>query len=125
MMAGAIAHCYGAHGIWNVGDGEFLGHWGQQTFEQARALDTPRLLGQSHHLFMTHRLGELKHIKIDASENKLISIRRHDDEGHQAIFYPEVGQIDNLESGQYFLPLTGEFVNSPPTAGMVIVLTSV
>ena len=41
MLAGASSYCYGAHGIWNVGDGNFLNHWGKQTFEQALSLDTP------------------------------------------------------------------------------------
>ena len=41
MLAGAISHCYGAHGVWNVGDGAFLNHWGSQTFSEALSLDTP------------------------------------------------------------------------------------
>lgn len=32
---------YGAQGIWNVGDGKFLSHWGKQTFDQALKLKSP------------------------------------------------------------------------------------
>lgn len=26
MLSGASAYCYGSHGIWDVGDGNFLAH---------------------------------------------------------------------------------------------------
>jgi hypothetical protein len=48
MATGAIGHCYGAHGIWNAGDGQFLSHWGRQTFDEALALDAPRRIGALH-----------------------------------------------------------------------------
>lgn len=45
---GAHAVCYGAQGIWNVGDGKFLSHWGTQTFEEALKLKTPEILGKEY-----------------------------------------------------------------------------
>ncbi len=45
MPTGAAGYRYGAQGIWNVGDGTILTHGGTQTYDEARQLRTPELLG--------------------------------------------------------------------------------
>lgn len=129
MMAGARAHCYGAHGIWNVGDGVFLGHWGGQTFDQALALDTPRLLGLSHRVFQDHRLGELPQRTFELADSDLLAIRRADDAGRTAVFFPDAARLSSaqraealLAGGRCFLPLNGAWAEALPAQGMVVVI---
>jgi hypothetical protein len=119
MLAGATSYCYGAHGIWNVGDGRFLAHWGKQTFAQARALDTPRLLGLSHeqHLQRTYpRSGAF----YETAGEKLITIGRK--AGEQAtLFFPDVAEAKHVPSGKIWLPLEGAFANALPHKGQVVI----
>ncbi len=48
IKQGVHAICYGAQGIWNVGDGKFLSHWGTQTFEEALTLKTPEIISKCY-----------------------------------------------------------------------------
>ena len=52
MLSGASAYCYGSHGIWNVGDGNFLAHWGRRTFQEAKKSSVPLKIGKSNKLFL-------------------------------------------------------------------------
>ncbi len=119
MLAGATGYCYGAHGIWNVGDGEFLAHWGKQTFAQAMALDTPRLLGLSHkqYLLRWHHQGETFYQTVG---DELITIGRK--AGGKVIqFFPEVGRASYVPGGKIWLPLEGVFAERLPPHGQIVI----
>ncbi|MFZ5917484.1 MAG: DUF4038 domain-containing protein [Chloroflexota bacterium] len=119
MLAGAISHCYGAHGIWNVGDGKFLAHWGKQTFEQARALDTPRLLGLSHGQFLLRapRQGETFY---QVKGDELHTIGR--ESGRRMVqFFPDIATADHVPAGEIWLPLEGTFAGALPARGQVVI----
>lgn len=119
MLAGAASYCYGAHGIWNVGDGEFLAHWGKQTFAQARALDTPRLLGLSHRQYLLRRHPRSQTFYETAGE-KLITIGRK--AGEKAIqFFPDVARARHVPGGKTWLPLKGVFTKELPPEGQVVI----
>jgi len=82
ILAGACSHTYGAHGIWNVGDGQFLAHWGKQTYTQAKALKTPGLLGLSHQFWReTQGYSPSATTTVDQQEDHLIAIHRDDPKG--------------------------------------------
>ena len=119
MLAGAMSYCYGAHGIWNVGDGKFLAHWGKQTFAQALALDTPGLLGLSHeqYLLWSDPRGETFY-RTEGKE--LITIGR--EAGEKVIqFFPDVARVNHVPTGKIWLPLQGIFAEALPPEGQVVV----
>ena len=121
MLAGATSYCYGAHGIWNVGDGKFLAHWGKQTFAQAHALDTPRLLGLSHeqYLLRSNHGGETFY---QTAGKELITIGRK--AGSQVIqFFPDVAKAQHVPAGTMWLPLEGIFTEVAPTKGQVVIFS--
>jgi len=115
MLAGAMSYCYGAHGIWNVGDGQFLAHWGKQTFAQALALDTPRLLGLSHKQYLQRR--DPKGETFYRTEKELITIGRN----KVAQFFPDVARADRVPAGKIWLPLSGTFTETLPPKGQVVI----
>jgi hypothetical protein len=120
MLAGATGYCYGAHGIWNVGDGRFLSHWGAQTFDVASALDTPRLIGLSHQLWREwDRPGEAL---CETRDGRLVCLGRRLSDGRTIAFYPRAEDAGDAPSGRYWLPLAGEFV-AAPIAGPLVVLS--
>jgi len=121
MLAGAQAYCYGAHGIWNVGDGKFLAHWGAQTFEQAKSLKAPKLIGMSHRLFLRAGLTKFDQIKIDEQDGKLIEIRRTSDKGKFISYIPEISLVSDLPKGRYFLPLEGKIAGNLPERGQLVI----
>ncbi|QQG43798.1 MAG: DUF4038 domain-containing protein [Candidatus Daviesbacteria bacterium] len=123
MMGGADAYCYGAHGIWNAGDGKFLSHWGKQTLDQAMRLETPKLIGISHKLFTESRFKDLKNIEIEAPMEELIRITRTDNRSQFVNFFPEVSLVKNLPEGNIFSPLKGEFIKIPPKTGPVVIIS--
>ena len=115
MLAGAMSYCYGAHGIWNVGDGQFLAHWGKQTFDQALALDTPRLLGLSHKQYLQRR--DPKGETFYRTEKELITIGKN----KVAQFFPDVARTDRVPAGKIWLPLSGTFTEALPPKGQVVI----
>lgn len=119
MLAGASSFCYGAHGIWNVGDGNFLSHWGGQTFEQAIALDTPRLIGLSHWQFLKVK-NKLQTSFFSERNGRLIYIAR---KGHseEVFFFPEISAADLVPNGHVWLPLLGVFSDDLPQKGQVVI----
>lgn len=119
MLAGARAYCYGAHGIWNVGDGEFLAHWGKQTFAQARAIDTPRLLGLSHeqYLLRSHLKGKV-FCQVEDGELRTIGRRA----GEKLIqFFPNIARVKQVPAGKIWLPLEGSFSEALSSQGPVVI----
>lgn len=120
MLAGAKSYCYGAQGIWNVGDGEFLAHWGKQTFDQAFALDTPRLLGLSHQQYLSWSDARGEAFYQTAGQ-KLITIGRKTEK--QAVqFFPDVALARRVPDGQIWLPTEGTFTEKLPLQGQVVIL---
>ena len=121
MLAGAASYCYGAQGIWNVGDGRFLSHWGKQTFSQAMQFESPRLLGLSHQLFLKYQ-GPGDTIVVQ-QDGKLLSITKKS--GSKSIsFYPYIAGIEDLPGGQIWLPLDGGFTDELPQSGPVVLIDS-
>ncbi len=120
MLAGACSFAYGAHGVWNLGDGRFLAHWGGQTLQQARALQTPRLLGQSHALWL-RTLSYDPDATTDHEERDdvLLRISRSGKRGRLS-FYPDVTACRVEDADEYYLPNSGETRSSPPATGAVI-----
>jgi hypothetical protein len=122
MLAGATGYCYGAQGIWNAGDGRFLAHWGGQTFDEAAALDTPRLIGLSHRLLAEWSgPGEVRH---ETRDGRLRWIGRDLADGRAIRFYPRVEEAGVVPSGRYWLPPAGELVADAPPAGPLVVLVA-
>jgi hypothetical protein len=138
MLAGAAAYCYGAHGMWNVGDGSFLAHWGKQSVDTAAALPTPGLLGASHRVLLRHGFPDPGGMTtVDAAGGTLRSITRARADGSGAVtFYPDAsfmpdGPRARVQAwpagrdadGRYFAPDQGELVAQPPGGGPVVLLT--
>jgi hypothetical protein len=121
MLAGADAYCYGAHGVWNAGDGVFLSHWGKQTLSEALALDTPRLIGISHELFVDIGLAKYSEITVHEEGEELVSIGRSS-LGKNVVFYPDVSRVEakNGNDVRIFDPLIGKFVKKLPDSGQVV-----
>ncbi|MDQ3393235.1 MAG: DUF4038 domain-containing protein [Bacteroidota bacterium] len=108
MMSGAYAYCYGAHGIWNCGDGDFLSQWGKQTFDDALKLKSPDLIGKSHKFFMDSGAIDYPYVDVEAKNDELISICRKNEAGDFLKFYPKYKSTFNgKENLQYFNPLRG------------------
>lgn len=121
MLSGACSFAYGAHGVWNVGDGKFLAHWGAQSLEQAMALPTGRLLGQSHAWFLGHQgYDPLAETVVDAEGGQLMSIVRKTANG-SLTFYPEARNYKDSSDGLLFDPLLGEEVDNVPLEGSVVI----
>lgn len=123
MMAGAYAYCYGAHGIWNAGDGKFLGHWGKQTISEAMKLKTPQLLGESHSLFIESGFAEFTQVEVDEKNGELSMITRKDNEGNSVSYIPNIELVNKLPSGKFFLPSQGNFSKSLPKSGQVVIIS--
>lgn len=119
VLAGAQSYCYGAHGIWNVGDGRFLAHWGGQTFAEAVELDTPRLLGLSHHRFLEMcRVNGRPFTEIH--DNQLITIGQTWNDG-LIQFFPDVAKASTIPEGRIWLPLQGRWAEEVPPSGQVVI----
>lgn len=108
MLSGASAYVYGAHGIWNIGDGDFLGHWGKQTFDQALELNTPFLIGSSHKLLLKNGIPVAPE-EVLVEEDESVVIKSRTSTG-KVITYVEKSTKD--QKGAFFLPQTGEWSDS-------------
>jgi hypothetical protein len=102
-----------------VGDGTFLAHWGKQTFSQALALDTPRLLGISHkqYLVRSNLKGEVFY-QIEGKE--LLTIGKT--AGEKVVqFFPDIARARHIPAGGIWLPLRGAFAETLPSNGQVVI----
>lgn len=118
-LAGASSYCYGAHGIWNGGDGAFLSHWGKRTFDEALNSKSPKLLGTSNACLYQIIIPEGKTFyRWNGNELYTIGISS---ESSFVQYFPEIGKADNIPDGKYFLPTEGKFVKSLPQEGQVVV----
>jgi hypothetical protein len=123
MMAGAYAYCYGAHGVWNAGDGKFMSHWGKQTLDEALKLETPRLIGLSHKLFIKHNFFKYPNISVVESDGEMISISRSNEAGDMVTYIPDLSKIKYQQpKGKIYLPLAGNYVGTSPDSGQVVII---
>lgn len=119
MLAGTISFCYGAHGIWNVGDGHFLAHWGRQTFAQALARETPGLLGLSHREYCRRAGGPGRTI-VHRDGRDLVRLVRHTTTG-EVHFVPDSARVAPGPAGAIWLPGEGSYSDSWPATGPVVI----
>ena len=121
--AGARAICYGAHGIWNVGDGTFLGHWGAQGFDDALGLASPAILGATYR--MLDRIGALRWPTVEATveRKRLVKLRRADSGGRFLEYYPDAADVPAGAPGRAFDPLTGGFTTAAPHKGQIVLVS--
>ncbi len=123
MMAGAYAYCYGAHGVWNAGDGKFLAHWGKQTLGEAVRLKTPQLIGTSHKLFIESGFTDYPRVEVEEKDGELVKITRSDRNGANVVYIPDVSLVDELPEGNIFSPVRGELVKALPKSGQVVIIS--
>ncbi len=122
--SGAYAICYGALGIWNVGDGEFLSQWGKQTFEQALKLNTPCILGKSYNILLKNEIFNWNNIIVNSINEDLISITRESKEGKKITYIPEIVKCKTIPKGQILNIETVEFVPKLPERGAVVIFSN-
>jgi hypothetical protein len=122
MLAGALSYCYGAQGIWNVGDGSFLAHWGRTTIEEAMQLDTPRLIGLSHQQFLNWKRGRSLTTFFEVNGNDLVLLGAQAGE-RTARFFPQVAAVEGFPDGRCWLPLKGVFTEAAPSRGQLVVFS--
>jgi hypothetical protein len=132
MLAGAAAYCYGAHGMWNAGDGEFLAHWGGQSLDEAAALPTAALLGASHRVLRAAGLPDpAGATTVDVDGGTLRSITRTRADGSGAVtYFPDGSRAGAVaasapmsDGARCFAPDQGEFVAPAAREGPLVVLT--
>ncbi len=75
-LAGSTGHAYGAQGLWNLGDGRFLSHWGEQTLNQATALDTPEHLGRLYRWWLDDRFDEMTPFVRRSPRGRVLGVGR-------------------------------------------------
>ncbi len=121
VAAGAHGIVYGAQGIWNVGDGDFLSHWSGRTFEEAFALETPALLGKTFHMAMEKGIFDWEHSEVELDGETLKSITRSSASGEKLTYIPEIETYENPPKGTYFDVATASFVPTLPEKGHVVI----
>lgn len=122
MLAGAISHCYGAHGVWNAGDGAFLSHWGKQTLDEAVALETPQLLGLSHKAYLSH-LGSEPESFCETNGDHLVAISLKTTAGSMH-FYPDASKAPIRSGDEVWLPLKGCYAKQLPPDGPAVLISN-
>ena len=84
-------NCYGSHGIWNIGDGNFLAHWGWRTFREAKKSIVPLKIGKSNKLFLCAKgflEGNINSKFSGVGDN--LSIQMIDNRGRKITYTPKV-----------------------------------
>lgn len=122
MLAGCCSYCYGAHGVWNVGDGNFMSHWGSQTFRTASHLRGAALVGQSHRFFINRWEPGKGRPAIHEQDGKLLSIYRHHND-EQITYIPAAEHMADLPEGEIWLPLQGRTESVKPNTGAVVIIS--
>lgn len=122
VLAGAPGHCYGAHGIWNMGDGSFLSQWGEQTLNQAMQLPTPSLIGKSHAFFLqsANLTSNLSTESNTNSDGSLKSITRSFSR-YRLTYICNVEQYKVENPEVIWLAEKGVFIDTYPKTGAVVV----
>ena len=119
--SGSYSICYGAHGIWNVGDGQFLAQWGKQTFKEAMLLETPQILGKAYKLLLDYGVFDWNDISINLVDDEVNSITRMSKDGKKLIYIPDISKCKEVPCGRYLDVETVEFINKPPLEGSIVV----
>jgi hypothetical protein len=122
--AGATALCYGAQGVWNVGDGTFLAHWGAQGFDEALDLTTPAVLGATYRMLAELDALNWPDAKATVAGKRLVKLRRADGLGRFVEYYPDAKDVPPGATGRAFDPLTGGFAEDSPPTGQVVLVGS-
>ena len=125
MLSGCEGFCYGAQGIWNMGDGKFLSHWGKQSLSEARQLNTPHLLGESHKL-LRQQLGNEPLLKpeVVCNGDTLLTLRNHS-ASTRFEFIPEVSSYTGTPAGLIWVPDKAIFNSEPPSKGAMVLINPV
>lgn len=123
VASGAHAICYGAQGIWNVGDGKFLSQWGNQNFDEALELDTPSILGKSYNMLLKYGVFDWNNVIVDEVQDNLISITRISKEGRKIIYIPEIKNCKEIYKGQFLDIKSVEFVSELPQNGPIVIFS--
>jgi hypothetical protein len=120
---------YGAHGVWNGGDGTFLSHWGKQTLKQATESKTPGLLAASYNLFLRLEGFDSSLHSVHNQGDFLVSISRKKQDSTIIEYISDMKAynklfIDAKKTGynSIFLPKLGSFVSDLPVSGQVVLL---
>lgn len=123
VIAGADGFFYGAQGIWQLGNGNFIRHWGRQTWQQAFELETPNLLSKSNEVWKNYKASILEgEIFYITGKEGLVAIGRKSSDGKKSIiFYPDSRFMPKGFS-KYYLPETGEFVREHPEKGQAVAI---
>lgn len=122
IASGSYSVCYGAHGIWNVGDGEFLSQWGKQTFKEALSIKTPEVLGKTYKLLLNYGVLDWEDISVIRGINdEVLSITRMSKDGQKIIYIPDITKCKAIPNGRYFIIESGEFISQLPNKGSIVV----
>lgn len=121
LASGASALCYGAHGIWNVGDSLFLSQWGRQTFAQALELETPTILGKSFELLKKEGVFSWNQINSLKKNDELLALIRSSSDGKKLIYIPDVKRYSDIPEGRYLNVNDVEFCSQKPCSGQLVV----
>jgi hypothetical protein len=122
VASGCHSICYGAHGIWNVGDGQFLAQWGKQTFDEALTFHTPEILGKSYQFLLHYGILDWNRISIKTTGEELISITRMSNDGKKITYIPEITKCNVIPNGKYVKIETVDFVPHLPDKGSIVIL---
>ncbi len=124
VVSGAHAICYGALGIWNIGDGKFLSQWGDQTFEQALKLNTPNILGKSYKILLEHEVFDWNNIIVDKLENYFISITRKSTDNRKITYISEIQNCKSIPKGKFLDIKKVEFLSELPKSGPIVIFSN-
>lgn len=124
MLAGCCSYCYGAQGIWNVGNGRFMSHWGSQSFDEACELAGAALVGKSHRYFISHWIPTIgkAHTRLDTAGNLLMISRQTDSQ--QLSFVPAVERVMELPDGDIWLPMEARTTTAAPATGPAVIFSA-
>lgn len=122
VTAGNHSICYGAHGIWNIGDGKFLSHWGSQSFDEAMKRVTPSILGKNFRIIREEKVFDWKSSRINAQNQQLVSITRVSETGQRMTYIPDLSRMKtSIPEGRYVDVYKGEFVDAYKESGQLVV----
>lgn len=122
MLAGAYGYCFGQHGVWNVGDGKFLAHWGGRTFEEAMKSDVTAKIGKSSKLFWCAKNMLQGKVRNLIKESPSFSISALDQSGRRMIFFESIETASCDAKGLLYNPSRCRFENENyPENGQAVI----
>lgn len=121
ICSGVKAICYGAHGVWNVGDGTFLRRWGEQGFDVAMELGTPTILGKLFTMVKNAGVFDWNIIEVDMENGCLQSIARVSLDNKKIRYIPEIKNCSKIPSGKILDAYSCQFIQNLPETGSVVI----